>query len=165
MFETILVQFCESHDLTYLEFRLWIGVWVAIILVLLVALDASAFVCYITRFTEENFATLIALIFMVEVSTQLFCPACLSLVFRNVLYILSFMLISLSQAVKNVAEIGKKYPLNKHSDTYDGSWCECRQNESYPDSGNISWTEVKFTECTKDVSTPRGLDSCGSCTF
>lgn len=57
----------RSHELNYLEFRLWIGVWVAVILVILVALDASAFVCYITRFTEENFATLIALIFMVEV--------------------------------------------------------------------------------------------------
>ena len=30
----------------------------------LVAFDASAFVCYITRFTEENFACLIALIFI-----------------------------------------------------------------------------------------------------
>ena len=30
----------------------------------LVAFDASAFVCYITRFTEENFATLIAFIFI-----------------------------------------------------------------------------------------------------
>ena len=31
---------------------------------MLVATDASAFVCYITRFTEENFATLIAFIFI-----------------------------------------------------------------------------------------------------
>jgi len=35
-------------------------------MLILVATDASAFVSYITRFTEENFATLIALIFMVE---------------------------------------------------------------------------------------------------
>ena len=31
---------------------------------ILVATDASAFVCFITRFTEENFATLIAFIFI-----------------------------------------------------------------------------------------------------
>jgi hypothetical protein len=37
---------------------------VAAILILLVALDASAYVCYITRFTEELFATLIAFIFI-----------------------------------------------------------------------------------------------------
>ena len=30
-------------------FRLWIGLWVAVILCALVALDASAYVCYITR--------------------------------------------------------------------------------------------------------------------
>lgn len=35
-----------------------------IILVILVAIDASALVCYITRFTEENFACLIAFIFI-----------------------------------------------------------------------------------------------------
>lgn len=48
----------------YLSFRLWIGLWIGLVLVLLVATDASAFVCYITRFTEENFATLIAFIFI-----------------------------------------------------------------------------------------------------
>lgn len=48
----------------YLIFRFWIGTWVTIILVFMVAIDASAFVCYITRFTEENFATLIAFIFI-----------------------------------------------------------------------------------------------------
>lgn len=63
----IILYICRGHDLNYLEFRLWIGLWVGVILIILVALDASAFVCYITRFTEENFATLIALIFMVEV--------------------------------------------------------------------------------------------------
>ena len=31
---------------------------------LIVAFDISAYICYITRFTEENFATLIALIFI-----------------------------------------------------------------------------------------------------
>lgn len=47
-----------------MSFRLWIGIWIFVILLILVAFDASAFVCYITRFTEENFATLIAFIFI-----------------------------------------------------------------------------------------------------
>lgn len=38
--------------------------WITFILIFLVAVDASAFVCYITRFTEENFALLIATIFI-----------------------------------------------------------------------------------------------------
>lgn len=52
----------------YMSFRLWIGIWIVGILIVLVAIDASAFVCYITRFTEENFATLIAFIFIYKVS-------------------------------------------------------------------------------------------------
>ncbi|KAG8189148.1 hypothetical protein JTE90_018441 [Oedothorax gibbosus] len=64
VFETILYDFCRDNDLEYLPLRLWIGIWTAIILMILVALDASALVCYITRFTEENFATLISLIFI-----------------------------------------------------------------------------------------------------
>ncbi|KAH6939873.1 hypothetical protein HPB50_021919 [Hyalomma asiaticum] len=64
VFETILYDFCKDHDLDYLSLRLWIGLWTAAILVTLVAFDASALVCYITRFTEENFATLISLIFI-----------------------------------------------------------------------------------------------------
>jgi hypothetical protein len=42
--------------------------WIAVILITLVAIDASVLVCYITRFTEENFATLIAFIFIYKVS-------------------------------------------------------------------------------------------------
>lgn len=64
VFETILYDFCKSMDWDYLSFRVWIGLWCGFILIVLVAVDASAFVCYITRFTEENFATLIAFIFI-----------------------------------------------------------------------------------------------------
>ena len=42
--------------------------WIALILLVLVAIDASAIVCYITRFTEENFALLIATIFIYKVN-------------------------------------------------------------------------------------------------
>ncbi|ODM89301.1 Sodium-driven chloride bicarbonate exchanger [Orchesella cincta] len=117
VFESILVQFCESYELNYLEFRLWVGIWVAIILFILVALDASAYVCFITRFTEENFATLIALIFMVE-------------------------------AVKNVGEIGQKFPVNKFADHSMGYSCECLPNNSLEfEQDNITWEYVKFHEC------------------
>lgn len=64
VFETIVYEFCKKVDWNYMSFRFWIGTWIATILLILVALDASACVCYITRFTEENFATLIAFIFI-----------------------------------------------------------------------------------------------------
>ncbi|CAD1476157.1 unnamed protein product, partial [Heterotrigona itama] len=64
VFETIVYEFCKKSDWNYMSFRFWIGSWITLILLILVAIDASAFVCYITRFTEENFATLIAFIFI-----------------------------------------------------------------------------------------------------
>ncbi|XP_076391842.1 na[+]-driven anion exchanger 1 isoform X9 [Megachile rotundata] len=64
VFETIVYEFCKKSDWNYMSFRFWIGSWITLILVILVAVDASALVCYITRFTEENFATLIAFIFI-----------------------------------------------------------------------------------------------------
>jgi sodium bicarbonate transporter 10 len=64
VFETIVYDTCHKLEWDYLGFRLCIGIWVGVIMLVLVATDASAFVCYITRFTEENFACLIAFIFI-----------------------------------------------------------------------------------------------------
>lgn len=64
VFETIMYDFCKTLGWEYLSFRLWTGVWCGVMLFIMVATDASAFVCYITRFTEENFACLIAFIFI-----------------------------------------------------------------------------------------------------
>ncbi|KAJ8320799.1 hypothetical protein KUTeg_002386 [Tegillarca granosa] len=69
VFETILNQ---ESGLNYLEFRLWIGLWTGAILIVMVALDLSALVRYITRFTEESFALLISLIFIKEAFAKLF---------------------------------------------------------------------------------------------
>ncbi|CAG9828273.1 unnamed protein product [Diabrotica balteata] len=64
IFESIIYDFCYTMDWDYMSFRFWIGTWISIILVILVSIDASAFVCYITRFTEENFAVLVTLIYI-----------------------------------------------------------------------------------------------------
>ncbi|XP_014236719.1 electroneutral sodium bicarbonate exchanger 1 isoform X8 [Trichogramma pretiosum] len=64
VFESIVYEFCQKCGWHYMSFRFWIGTWMAVILIVLVAVDASALVCFITRFTEENFATLIAFIFI-----------------------------------------------------------------------------------------------------
>ena len=64
VFESLIYELSKSWSLEYLPFRFCIGLWVAFILLICVATDASAVVCYITRFTEENFALLIAVIFI-----------------------------------------------------------------------------------------------------
>lgn len=71
VFESIVFDFCNDiMHWEYISFRFWIGTWMSLILLILVAFDASAAVCYITRFTEENFATLIAFIFIYKVRTH-----------------------------------------------------------------------------------------------
>ena len=61
----------REYGMNYLAVRCWIGLWICLILLLMVAFDLSALVRYITRFTEESFATLIALIFIVEAFKKL----------------------------------------------------------------------------------------------
>lgn len=56
----------RDNSLDYLEFRLWIGLWVAFFGVVLVATEASHLVRYFTRFTEEGFCALISLIFIYD---------------------------------------------------------------------------------------------------
>ncbi|XP_068586072.1 sodium bicarbonate cotransporter 3-like isoform X2 [Cebidichthys violaceus] len=66
VFEKILFKFCSDYGLSYLSLRTSIGLWTAFLCLLLVATDASSLVCYITRFTEEAFASLICIIFIYE---------------------------------------------------------------------------------------------------
>ncbi|XP_029307654.1 LOW QUALITY PROTEIN: sodium bicarbonate cotransporter 3-like [Cottoperca gobio] len=71
VFEKILFKFCSDYDLSYLSLRTSIGLWTAFLCLLLVATDASSMVCYITRFTEEAFASLICIIFIYEALQKL----------------------------------------------------------------------------------------------
>uniref|UniRef100_A0A8D3CQ84 Anion exchange protein n=1 Tax=Scophthalmus maximus TaxID=52904 RepID=A0A8D3CQ84_SCOMX len=72
VFEKILFKFCKYYGLSYLSLRTCIGLWTAFLCILLVATDASSLVCYITRFTEEAFASLICIIFIYEALEKLF---------------------------------------------------------------------------------------------
>ncbi|XP_060556502.1 electrogenic sodium bicarbonate cotransporter 1-like isoform X2 [Ruditapes philippinarum] len=64
--EMILYNFCKDGGYDFLPLRCWIGLWTTGLLILVVAFDLSALVRYITRFTEESFACLIAIIFIYE---------------------------------------------------------------------------------------------------
>uniref|UniRef100_A0A803TAM3 Anion exchange protein n=1 Tax=Anolis carolinensis TaxID=28377 RepID=A0A803TAM3_ANOCA len=72
VFEKILFKFCKDYGLSYLSLRASIGLWTATLCLILVATDASSLVCYITRFTEEAFASLICIIFIYEALEKLF---------------------------------------------------------------------------------------------
>ena len=49
-----------------MEFRLWVGLWTELFLALICMLNLSFLVKYITRFTEDCFATLVAIIFIID---------------------------------------------------------------------------------------------------
>jgi len=60
----------SDNGMHFLSFRFWIGLWVTIILLVIVAFDLSFLVRYITRFTEESFAVLISVIFIYEACSK-----------------------------------------------------------------------------------------------
>ena len=61
----------SENGLDFMAFRFWIGMWVTLLIMIIVAFDLSSLVRYITRFTEECFACLISIIFIVEAILKL----------------------------------------------------------------------------------------------
>lgn len=66
VFTGILYQLCDAMQLPFLECYVWVGLWTGLFTFLLAATDASCLVRYFTRFTDEIFAVLISIIFIVE---------------------------------------------------------------------------------------------------
>lgn len=59
-------QFCKGNDIEYLTGRTWIGFWLIIIVVVIVALEGSFLVRFVSRFTQEIFSFIISFIFIYE---------------------------------------------------------------------------------------------------
>ncbi|KAI4807441.1 hypothetical protein KUCAC02_027248 [Chaenocephalus aceratus] len=66
VFEEAFFVFCKSQDIEYIVGRVWVGLWLVIIVVVIVAFEGSFLVCFISRFTQEIFSILISLIFIYE---------------------------------------------------------------------------------------------------
>ncbi|KAM7121737.1 anion exchange protein 2 [Molossus nigricans] len=66
VFEEAFFSFCKSNNLEYLVGRVWIGFWLVFLALLMVALEGSFLVRFVSRFTQEIFAFLISLIFIYE---------------------------------------------------------------------------------------------------
>jgi len=66
IFMGILYQLTESLGIPYLPTLSWVGIWTMIFLVGLAITEACSLIRYFTRFTDETFAALISLIFIVE---------------------------------------------------------------------------------------------------
>ncbi|CAB1458702.1 unnamed protein product, partial [Pleuronectes platessa] len=71
VFEEAYYKFCQAHDYEYLTGRVWIGFWLIVIVLVMVAAEGSFLVRYISPFTQEIFAFLISLIFIYETFSKL----------------------------------------------------------------------------------------------
>lgn len=59
-------QLSKEFNINFLTWRVWIGLWVMIILWVVVALEGCFLVEHFTRFTEEVFSVLISMLFIYE---------------------------------------------------------------------------------------------------
>ncbi|KAG7503368.1 hypothetical protein JOB18_037395 [Solea senegalensis] len=71
VFEEAYYKFCQAQNFEYLTGRVWIGFWLIIIVLVIVAAEGSFLVRYISPFTQEIFAFLISLIFIYETFSKL----------------------------------------------------------------------------------------------
>lgn len=65
VFDEILHNFSVSNSIPFLAFRFWVGFWTILMLLLLVATNASGVLLILTRFTLELFSVLLSIVFTV----------------------------------------------------------------------------------------------------
>lgn len=65
-FAGVLYSMSNSMDIPFLTFNAWVGIWTAGYLVLAAFLDLNRFMHLATRFTDEIFALLISVIFIIN---------------------------------------------------------------------------------------------------
>lgn len=75
IYETIIFDLCNQFDFDYITFRFWIGMWVSLFLLILVATDASSLMSFVTRFTEDSFAMMVCAIYISTPVNYLFKKA------------------------------------------------------------------------------------------
>jgi mannitol/fructose-specific phosphotransferase system IIA component (Ntr-type) len=66
VFTGILYRISADMQLPFLSTYAWVGFWTALLLLILAMTDASCLMRYFTRFTDEIFSALMALIFIYE---------------------------------------------------------------------------------------------------
>ena len=65
-FAEILYKLSQSLDVPFLVLNAWVGIWVCIYMVIAAVADLNRIIAYATRFTDEIFSFLIAVIFIIN---------------------------------------------------------------------------------------------------
>ncbi|KAM6107947.1 band 3 anion transport protein [Pterocles gutturalis] len=71
VFEEAFFSFCSDNDMEYIVGRVWIGFWLVLLVLVVVACEGSFLVRYLSRYTQEIFSFLISLIFIFETFSKL----------------------------------------------------------------------------------------------
>ncbi|XP_030649274.1 solute carrier family 4 member 1a (Diego blood group) isoform X2 [Chanos chanos] len=71
VFEESFFQFCDGNGIEYIVGRCWVGLWLIVIVLIIMAVEGSFLVRFISRFTQEIFSILISLIFIYETFAKL----------------------------------------------------------------------------------------------
>lgn len=107
IFTGLLYAASQQLELPFLALYAWTGIWSGFFLVVLAVTDASALMRFFTRFTDEIFAALIAVIFIVEAISSMAGPFAVG----NIDYsgallgvVLSLGTYALSRTLKNAAQ-------------------------------------------------------------
>jgi hypothetical protein len=74
IFTGLLYSLCQSQGLPFLPIYAWVGVWSGFFMLILAFTDASALMRFFTRFIDEIFAALVAVIFIVEALGSMLSP-------------------------------------------------------------------------------------------
>ncbi len=83
-------QICTSFKFEYLAFHFWVGIWLAIIATIVVAVEGGCLLRYVSRFTQDIFALLISLIFIFESLKKLYMVSAPVFVDSQVLLVQQF---------------------------------------------------------------------------
>ncbi|XP_074417813.1 band 3 anion transport protein isoform X3 [Larus michahellis] len=71
VFEEAFYSFCSANGMEYIVGRVWIGFWLILVVLVVVACEGSVLVRYLSRYTQEIFSFLISLIFIYETFSKL----------------------------------------------------------------------------------------------
>lgn len=71
IFDQVINEICTNYALDFLPFRMWIGMWTAVFLLLFLAFGISVYIRYLTRFTLEVFLLLIGFCVLYSASHML----------------------------------------------------------------------------------------------
>ena len=71
LFDQALFEFSNNQAIDFLAWRVWIGIWLLVLSLIVAAFQGSILVKYFTKFTKDIFASLIALLFIVTAFEKL----------------------------------------------------------------------------------------------